>query len=413
MTKKQLAVWEKVVNEGFGNKFNMCAWSMKKYKEYLYVGTLNFVNGCQIYRSKSGDKFTWKQVNLDGFHKKSPSSGARTMIVYNNLLWIVTLSSEYGTQVWVTNGEEESNGLIKWKKANLDGFGEGSNIHGSRALVIYKDKLYIGTQCKKGLPKIYRYDGLTEFNNLQPSKWIWINKEWHNNIQNNPDFSVIGELVHFKPYNGKQYIYASIYSEVVPLINQLKKCFKFRNLLKILFFFFSRSCKIWRYDGKNWEEISKKGFGKPNIMAMSSLVFNGSIYFGTSNIFGAEVWKSTDGINWIRVMKRGFGVPMNISIWRLHTFENRLILGVQNQWLGCQIWASNNNHPDNNKNYIQIAQTGMTKKIQINPINIKQDGIRTFETFNNHLYAGTASDMNIIFYNKIGPGCEIWRTKNI
>jgi len=413
MNKKHILNWEKVVDQGFKNNNNICAWSMKKYDKHIYIGTLNFKDGCQLFRSSTGDKSTWQQVNINGFDEKYPSTGIRTLIEYKKLLWAVTLSSEHGTQVWVTNGKvDKKNKILFWKKVNLNGFGLGTEIHGSRAMTIFNDRLYIGTQCKKGIPRIYRYDGNTDFNKLQPEKWTWINKEWNENTKKIPDFSVIGKLTNYKEKNGKEYIYTSIYSEVVPIINRLKKKFRLKELFKILFFFFTPNCQILRYDGKKWETISKKGFGKTNILAMSSIVFDNNVYFGTSNLFGAELWKSNKGLNWKRVIKRGFNVPFNISIWRMHIYKDRLVIGMQNQFLGCQIWASKNKKFKNKNDFIQIAPTGMKNKIQINPLKIKQDGIRTFETFNNNLYIGTASDMNIIFYNKKGPGCEIWRTKD-
>jgi hypothetical protein len=87
---------------------------------------------------------------------------------------------------------------------------------------------------------------------------------------------------------------------------------------------------------------------------------------------------------------------------------------MQNQWFGCQIWASKNVNPYNNKDFIQIAKTGMTKRLQINPFKIKQDGIKTMETFDGKLYIGTASYINILNTGTIiGPGCEIWRIDHI
>ena len=38
------------------------------------------------------------------------------MIVYKNLLWIITNSWDYGTQVWVTNGELKGLFLLKGRK---------------------------------------------------------------------------------------------------------------------------------------------------------------------------------------------------------------------------------------------------------------------------------------------------------
>jgi hypothetical protein len=409
MKKDTILNWEKVVEQGFGNRSNICVWSLAKYKDYLYAGTMNFKNGCQVYRSKSGNKGSWKQVNPDGFGNKE-STGARNMIVYKNLLWVVTFSPEIGAQVWVTNGEKsDKNDLIIWKKANINAFGKVGLIYASRATVIFKDKLYVGTQVKSGLPQIYRYDGNTDFDKIEPNNWSLINKDMDNSMHNIPRFSLIGKMVNFKTQDGKEYIYVGMYPEIAGKLRNLKRVFKPSVLMQMIEFFTLLRCNIYRYDGVKWEKIAKPGFGKLNVMTMSSVVLNNNIYFGTTNIFGSEIWKSKDGNNWIRVMKKGFNNPFNISVYRLHTFENKLIVGLQNQWMGCQIWASVNDDPLNNKDFIQIASYGLSEFKSINPLKLKQDGIRFFETFNGQLYAGTASNYNIFMDKNIGPGCEIWR----
>jgi len=405
--------WEKVVSQGFENRNNICVWSMAKYKDYLYVGTMNFIDGCQVYRSKSGDKKSWKQVNLNGFGEKG-STGARNMIVYNNLLWVVTFSPKIGVQVWVTNGENsEKSGLNTWKKANLNGFGKGDNTFASRAMMVFKNRLFIGTQVKKGFPQIFRYDGQIDFDKIEPENWTWINKDYQNNMKNIPDFSVIGKMINFKTQDGKEYIYTGVYPEIAAKLVSLNRLLNPVVLMKVIQFFTLLRCNIYRYDGNNWEIIGKPGFGKFNVMAMSSVVFNSNIYFGTTNIFGSEIWKSKDGNNWIRIMKKGFNNPMNISVYRLHTFKNRLIVGMQNQWMGCQIWASKKENPLKNSDFVQISRNGMSNLRNINPLKLKQDGIRFFETFKGQLYAGTASNINIFKENTNGPGCEIWRISHL
>ncbi|PNX49333.1 MAG: hypothetical protein BV457_02065 [Thermoplasmata archaeon M9B1D] len=406
---KNLLDWELVADKGFGDKNNICAWSMAKYKDYLYVGTLNVVNGCQVYRSKTGDKGTWKQVNVDGFAEKS--RGARTMLVFKNLLWVVTYSHIKGSQIWVTNGKDDKNGLIKWKKANLDGFGKGKKIPGARAIVVYKDKLYVGSQNIHDLPRVFRYDGPIEFNKIQPKKWTWINKDWKDDIDHRGDFSLIGNMANYKTSDGKDYIYAGFYSEVASLIGELKRRFSIKTVLKIIKFFTLVRCKIYRYDGSKWEEVSKPGFGRSNIMAMSVASFDEDLYFGTSNIFGAELWKTNDGVNWIQVSKRGFGQTLNISVWGLHVFKERLVIGIQNLVKGSQIWASIKKNPSSNKDFTQISSNFIYKKTQ-SKNKFKQDGVKTFEVFNGRLYAGTSYYKNVIKSN-VCPGCEIWRINHL
>ena len=415
MKKTILPNWDKVVESGFSDKHNMCIWSMKEYKNFLFVGTLNFTNGCEVYRSKSGDKGTWEKVCENGFDIKRKSDGARTMYVFNDLLWIVTYCRLYGSQVWVTNGEyDDKSCLLKWKKANIDGFGQGNIIPGSRAVTVYKKNLYVGTECKDRLPRIYRYDGLTDFDKIQQDRWIWVNEEWEDNNFNIPNFSLIGEILSFKDFENNEYIYISVYSDIAHLVGQFKRKPNFQIILEIVKFFYKKRLNILRFGGNKWEMGSKPGFGKKNIMAMASLVYRNTIYFGTTKILGGEIWKSDDGITWIRIMKRGFSFPFNLAVWKIHTFENRLVIGMQNQWFGCQVWASKNKNPNNNKDFIQIAKTGMSKKLQLNPFKIKQDGIKAMETFNGKLYVGTASYVNILNSGTIiGPGCEIWRIDHI
>ncbi len=411
MPKKTILNWEKVVDKGFGDRRNMCAWSMAKYKGHLYVGTLNFRKGCQVYRSKTGEKGSWKQVSLNGFGDIK-NLGARTMHIFNDLLWVVTLSGNAGSQVWVTNEEiDKSNGVLKWKKANQNGFGDGPKIRGTRPVVVYNNKLHVGTQCVDQIPRIYRYDGPIDFEKIDPKSWTWINKDWKIDFRSIPDYALIGGLECFKAPDGKEYLYAGLYSEIAWMLRRIQVDFSFSLLFKIIKFFTKLRCRILRYDGTKWEQVSKPGFGRPNMMVMSSTVSNDSVFFGTSNVLGAELWRSSGGNKWERVIKRGFGNSLNIAIWSLHTHEDRLIIGIQNLFQGCQIWSSTKKIPNSNKDFVKISKTGMSGKIQFNIFKVKQDGIKTFGTFDDYLYAGTSSYVNILQGTVKGPGCEVWRVK--
>jgi hypothetical protein len=335
------------------------------------------------------------------------------MIVFNDLLWVVTYSRDHGTQVWITNGEDTGKGILKWEKANIDGFNEGEKIPGSRAMVVFENNLYVGTQCKTELPRIYRYDGEAEFNKIQPKKWTWINKEWQDDTKTRTDFSLIGDMKIFKTPDGKEYIYAGFYSEMAALVAHLKREFSIRTLIKLIKFFTFVRCKIWRYDGTNWEQISRAGFGKPNIMAMCSSVLNDSLYFVTSNMFGAEIWRTKDGTSWTRVAKKGFGYRFNITMWSSYMFKNKLLIGIQNLLMGAQIWASINENPTSNKDFVQIFGRSIGKKKSSTSYKLKQDGVRTFEVFNGKLYAGTSSNINPVITTPARSGCEVWRIRNL
>ena len=400
--------WEQVVDGGFGNANNFHAWSLEEYNGFLYVGTRNAIDGCQIYRSQTGDNNSWKKVNLDGFSNDSKSEGARHMIVYANLLWVITISNEYGAQVWVTDGEDSDyDGIINWKKANTDGFGQGKNIFETRGIAVYDDKLYVGSGSKENHPLLYRYDGSTEFNNIDPTNWSLV-KDWYEDPNYNSDLFLVGDLCNFTDSDGKNYLYVSIINGVTPLHWGLVENFSIINLLKTLKIIFLTKGQIWRYDSVNWELVGKEVFRTTNQMVSTFAVLNKSLYASTANWLGGEIWKTEDGVNWYRVIKRGFHSPFNFYIWKLFAYNNKLIAGTFNPVLGCEVWASTSDSPNRQRDFIKINRHGMDGSNLFTTGQLCQDGARSFETFHEKLYVGTTNwiDLNTKLN---GTGCEIWR----
>ena len=133
---------ELVVSKGFGNTHNSGAWCIEVYQDQLYIGTMNWKKGCQIYRTSDGDN--WTKMNIpggDGFGNRT-NVYAWDMGLYNNSLFVGTcnLDPHGACQLWRYNG-------TNWRKINLpggDGFGEHAN-YGIRNIVEYQDKMYIGT----------------------------------------------------------------------------------------------------------------------------------------------------------------------------------------------------------------------------------------------------------------------------
>jgi len=402
--------WEQVVFDGFGSPDNVIAWSMEEYHGYLYVGTRTDVERCQIHRSLTGNKDTWEQVTKDGFDESFPSDGVRNMIVYKDLLWVVTDSWKYGTQVFVTNGkDEDGDGVLNWKKANENGFGEGNTFQSSRSLRIYKDKLYVGARSNEK-PHIYRYNGPTEFELIQPKNWSVVNRDMLENPDHNPLQILPGMMMNFTAHDGKEYLYSGIYEEPVPLFERFLHTYRLIDLLKFLTYPVWK-CEIWRYDGKTWEKAVEDGFGNINVAAISAQVLNDTLYFGTSNVVGIEIWKTRDGENWTRIVKRVGYQPLTMWCWRMHTYQNRLIIGTFNPLRGAEIWTSTNDSPQSNNDFYKIDIADMNRGLF--PLFLKQDGVRCFETFKGHLYAGTALFMDFIIKGLHGNGCEVWRIDHI
>jgi hypothetical protein len=400
--------WEQVVNLGFGNKNNLHAWSIKTYKDYLYVGTRNVVDGCQIYRSNTGDENSWIQVNENGFGSSNKSEGVRNMIVYEDLLWVITNSWDCGTQVWVTNGKrKEKDETIFWKKANLNGFGEGSKILSSRAIGIFSDKLFVGSQNENGHPLLFRYDGPVDFENISQDKWTLV-KDFNDEPGYDKDLFLVADFVNFTNNFGENFLYVLLIAGVTPLVRELKLNFSIIRLVNTIKTLFFGNSQIWRYNGINWELLDCEVFNNANRMGSCFQTINNSLYIGTCNWFGGEIWKTNDGINWKQIAKRGFYRPFNLWVWKLFEFDNRLIVGTLNPVLGCQVWASTNKNPNSKKDFIKISRNGMDGSKLFKIGEIPQDGARCFENFNGMLYVGTTNWIDLNTFLE-GTGCEVWR----
>lgn len=132
--------WKRVASHGFGDLTNLGVWCAEVYRGELYVGTMNWFKGCQVWKTNDGK--SWKKIPLpggDGFGDRF-NVYAWSMEVYQNHLYLGTFNLKTGCQLWRFNGS-------KWEKVYLpggDGFGTEEN-YGIRNMVVYNGKLYIGT----------------------------------------------------------------------------------------------------------------------------------------------------------------------------------------------------------------------------------------------------------------------------
>ncbi|MCK4500629.1 hypothetical protein KAU11_09025, partial [Candidatus Babeliales bacterium] len=230
----------------------------------------------------------------------------------------------------------------------------------------------------------------------------------------NPLCCVPGMMINFTTIDEKDdYIYVAVFSAPAPPVLRLIEDFSLRRLIRAIKALFMK-CEIWRYDGSLWEEVAEKGFGKSNIVACSAAVLNNALYFGTGTKLGGEIWKTSDGENWTSIIRYGFGRPSNICMWWMHVYEDKLIVGTFNLLLGCQIWASTNNNPNNKTDFKQINKNGMDGE-KIGLFLPQQYGARTFETFEGQLYVGTNSWIATIQSDGLTPeyGGEVWRIDHL
>jgi hypothetical protein len=95
--------WTQVNESGFGigtPTNNADVWGMAESGGRLYAATLNGTDGCQVYRYDGGT--TWTQVNEDGFGIGTPADNyaVHCMINYHDKLFAGTLNGVNGCQVW-------------------------------------------------------------------------------------------------------------------------------------------------------------------------------------------------------------------------------------------------------------------------------------------------------------------------
>lgn len=283
-------IWEydgqnlvKVVDKGFGNRFNSGAWSAIVYNDELWVGTMNWKQGSQIWKTYNGKD--WEQVTLPGGN----GFGSRltnyiwAFCEYNSSLYVGTMNFN-GCQIWSFKEDQ-------WKKVELpggDGFGEDQNI-GVRNMVEYNDELWVTIASDFlldiGACEIWKYDG-----------YNWIN--------------VVGEEGIFR--DGFNDIYNKYgWSMMVDSDNSLWIGTVSLQVFKDGFPGTSRGCELWRLKDGQWTEIvgnstnSEIGNGfndQTNVGARSIIEYpdgSGQIWIGTLNLdiknfksyTGCEIWR--------------------------------------------------------------------------------------------------------------------------
>ncbi|MGC9307917.1 MAG: hypothetical protein ACP5FL_03975 [Thermoplasmatota archaeon] len=277
------STWQLVVDGGFGSRDNSGIWSSAVFQGYLYLGTMNWKEGCQVYRTTDG--VTWEKMRLPG----GDGFGSRTTIyawdmgVYRDALYLGTCNLDSrGGQLWRFSGTE-------WEKVALpggDGFGNPAN-YGIRNLVVYRDDLYVGVatsfaQRREGA-ELWKYNGW---------RWRQVIGEygWRNDgfgdTSNKYIWSliVVGDALWAGTLNLEPSLLAG------PLL--------------------SSGCEIWRYDGWHWENIvgrwhgeAPAGFGDcGNVGARSMLEYpedSGTLWVGTwqfdmedyERFAGCQIWQ--------------------------------------------------------------------------------------------------------------------------
>lgn len=130
--------WEMVVGNGFGNPGSDGLGAFADYKGYLYVGAESGEEGgAQIWRSKDG--LAWEPVSLEGLLSANDVK-MDGLNVYHGELYAHTVNWTDGCSVF------RSKDAKTWERVNEPGWGnpDWATSHHTAAQVVFKDELYMG-----------------------------------------------------------------------------------------------------------------------------------------------------------------------------------------------------------------------------------------------------------------------------
>jgi hypothetical protein len=279
--------WTQINTDGFGDPNNSHMKS-SGFNQNLYVVTGKPTNegipGTPI-KVFEYNFSAWQQVNTDGFGNSNNKMASVGMVVYQNRLYVGTKNEVTGTQIWAYDGSTWSQVYDAQDPAYPN----------CGAMAVFNDRLYFSTGYGYGNSRnrVLSYDG---------TNWS------DTNFDDNDDNEKIDDLA---VYDGR--LYLSTYRE-------------------------ANGCQIWAYDESNWQIVSTGGFGDlDNYVGLNMLVYNNRLLVSTGNsVTGGQIW-AYDGQNWAQMITPGLGDPNNIVVFA-SSCNAILYAGTYNLATGGELW---------------------------------------------------------------------------
>jgi len=423
--------WEKVSDNGFGNPSNDYAWCMAAFKGALYVGTLNTLQGGEIWKSSSGDPDSWENVYNS---RSSLFSNAGVRYLYadgDQALYACTLNS-LGAEILRTTDGKNWNMVKK-------GIGRRWNTT-FRCLTRFGDNLYCGAGGYNA--ELYRSNDGVNWQLVKTEPSFQSTKVYDPQtkvmVDNN---TMIGELAVFN-----NYLYAFTWTKEARYRDLANHVFDSEVDRRTITSNSPGAFEVWRSsDGVSWEKVvgqddsygNGMGFclkdpdGLANDEVTSTAVFGGNLYLGTQNSNGdCSIWRTSNGTEWTKVLDfHDLGEVANYYIWRMMPYHGKLYVGVMNVGqigdpgvTGAQIWVSPSGNPGTYQCMVHNGFDGDTWKDGAGSEIPKNTGVRCFGILNDTLYAGTAVIPSVLVPRSPGIhthrqaviagrdiGCEVWR----
>lgn len=229
--------WTNITPTAASFASNRGVYSGVQFGQKLFIGTGGNVGSAQIW---SFDGTQWAQQSLPGF--PGDNYYVWTMVVFNGSVYIGTVDYTQAAQVWRYDG-------TTWSMMTIPGF--SNNNYAIASMAVFNGKLYIGTSNTLGAgAEIWSFDG---------SNWTKLTGFGRND-----------SATSMTAYNGALYIGTTNYAQ-------------------------GAVAQLWAYDGTTLSQVTVPGAfasgGNSGIVSLG--VANGTLYAGTYNQTGAELWSIT------------------------------------------------------------------------------------------------------------------------
>jgi hypothetical protein len=361
-----------IMPAGFGNNNNYQIAVLIPYKGYLYAGTTNDETGCEVWRTRSINE-EWEKVVDAGFGNKY-NLWVMSAEIFNDELYTGT-ASVFGTEVYKTSDGVNWTQVVGESAKTKPGFGNLHNIN-TYSMEVYDSCLYIGTASRRGCELWRTADGVNwepviAYKNLVMAKL-------HGAVfpRGFGKFLIPG-IRNMMVFKDELYLMTSSTYYVKFTFKAFHMMFSFNGKfrappIRLIKYVQSLGTKIFKYNsttdkltmvvGGPGTKNNSAGFGdKLNQYSWSVVVHDDYMYVGTWHpdrvnftfkrkkllnwdlSIGlktgcAQIWRTSDGFNWEKITDEGFGDKYNMGVRAMQVYNNSLYAATVNIVTGCEVW---------------------------------------------------------------------------
>jgi hypothetical protein len=348
---KQGGAWNVVSPApGFDSANNMAILCMRVFQDRLYVGTLNFSYGCEIWRY---DGYTWSKLvgygaSVSGGFGNSANVAAVCMEVYDNKLYVGTLNVRYalwppsawsdGGEVWCWNG-------ASWSKSAGGGFGDATN-YGVTSLKEYGGRLYAGTLAVEASVFFDLFSGTAgaTLNSKGCQLWRLGAGGWEKVAGDGFTRTDNAAVTSMEVFKGK--LYLGTLGGAMTLVIGFSPTVGIRDAT-----WSSTGLCIYSYGGTNLFPEVEDGFESAAELAAFSMLATEAdgrdlllVGAARADVAGEQtanltsILRAYDGGRWYMGAPDGFGNPKNMAVMSMANWSGGVWAGTLNREQGCEVW---------------------------------------------------------------------------